>query len=176
MNIKYRFEKGFTLIELLVVIAIIGILATIVLTSLGSAQLKAKDAKVVGQLSGMRAQGRLWEPSGTISTSITVPDIATIVTEGTNPIASDVNLFSDTTDSHSLTTLIGNMPVGTIVYYNWDGNKPSENGEWLIAASTSTGASCTDYSGGNATFTGTVPASAADFETAFPNFATYLCN
>ena len=52
-------EKGFTLIELLVVVAIIGILATIVLASLGNAQDRAADAAIKATLSQMRAQGEL---------------------------------------------------------------------------------------------------------------------
>lgn len=52
-------NKGFTLIELLVVVAIIGVLATIVLSSLGDARNRAKDASIISALSQMRTQAEL---------------------------------------------------------------------------------------------------------------------
>jgi prepilin-type N-terminal cleavage/methylation domain-containing protein len=47
-------QKGFTLIELLVVIAIIGLLSSVVLASLNSARVRARDAERITNLEQVR--------------------------------------------------------------------------------------------------------------------------
>lgn len=59
MNINEN-NRGFTIIELLVVIAIIGILSAIILTSLNSARLKSKDARIRSGLSSVRTAADLY--------------------------------------------------------------------------------------------------------------------
>jgi prepilin-type N-terminal cleavage/methylation domain-containing protein len=53
-------KNGFTLIELLVVIAIIGILSTVILTSLSQSQAKAYDSKIKQQLNGFRTAAQMY--------------------------------------------------------------------------------------------------------------------
>lgn len=53
-------KKGFTLIELLVVIAIIGMLSSVIMSSLNNARAKSANAAVKANLNNLRAQAEIY--------------------------------------------------------------------------------------------------------------------
>lgn len=80
MQTKKSGARGFTLIELLVVIAIIGILSAVVLTSLNSARLKARDARRISDIKQMQLALELsYDANGGYPAALS---IATLVTPG----------------------------------------------------------------------------------------------
>jgi len=81
-------NKGFTLIELLVVIAIIGLLATVVMTSLNSARKKGRDTRRIEDINQIKSALEMYYDSNGHYPSSTA-DLATGTTKFMSSIPTD---------------------------------------------------------------------------------------
>ena len=86
---KKNFQNGFTLIELLVVIAIIGILASVVIASVGSSKDKAVNTAIKKNVDTIKTQILLnFSPPYDYSISIPIPCVPIVGSLFNDPIIS----------------------------------------------------------------------------------------
>ena len=137
-------KKGFTLIELLVVIAIIGILASIVLVSLGGARSKARDAQRQSDIRQIvTAQEMYYGDSGYYATSAgpAVPDIDPYLDAPTDPQGTNPYVWLDNTACDPIAQAFcayATLENGDNLYF-----AASEKGTKALASTTNmTGCAC----------------------------------
>ena len=161
---KMNLKKGSTLIELLVVVAIIGILASVVLSSLSNARAKGGDAAVKSNLNIVRAHSEIFAsnnsysylPAGGAAFGIASPCPA-YSGVGTNMLSRDPNISAAVAEAI-------NRGSGVSSCYN-------SATRWAVAVGLRTNANnswCID-SAGNSKIVASVPGSAI-------NASTFVCN
>ncbi len=96
-------EKGFTLIELLVVVAIIGLLSSVIMTTIGGGRIKARDAKRMADLAEIKKALELY-----YADNYRYPSIGTGSTAYTSAVSGGVNWSTLET---ALTPYMTKLPI-----------------------------------------------------------------
>ncbi len=128
----YRKAKGFTLIELLVVISIVGLLSSIVLSSLNATRAKARDAKRVGDLRAVKTALMLYYDKYRVHPND--------VPVGLNPWSDNFNSMAGQLVTEGFLGTVPVPPSGSFGYgyYNYSGT-PSIGGLLVTYLETDTG-------------------------------------
>lgn len=135
LNRNTQFKKGFTLIELIVVIAIIGLLASVVLASLGLSRTRAEISKVLIDYKSVANGLELYRQShnGTYpGPEITLIPVSDLVGSG-NPLAEYVNQAPSISPAVVTDGVIYYYlnPAGTDEYRYWCGDI-SSNQDYVL--------------------------------------------
>ena len=165
MSIKKRVLSGagFTLIELLVVIAIIGILAAVVLASVGSARTKGAEASVKTQMANMRSAAELYAANNTTSPN-SYAGVCTADSSEANP-GINTMITSAATAIGGTTVVVYNDEMGTASHLvEGDTELVCADAEagWVAQAPLATGNGywCADSSGSSKAEAAVLPAAA----------------
>jgi prepilin-type N-terminal cleavage/methylation domain-containing protein len=145
MRINHIREGGFTLIELLVVISIIGLLSSIVTTSLGGARSKAADSAVKAGLKQLASQAENY--------ILTYQGYGTGGGGGTDTSLCTAGMFADSRVAEIRANILANAASGATMTCTTGGS----GSLWAVSVSAlrGGGAWCADNSSG---FRATSPA------------------
>lgn len=136
-------KKGFTLIELLVVIAIIGILSSVVVVSLNSARMKARDAKRVADIGEIKtALGLYYDSNQQYPTDLTGLSSQYLTAQPVAPNPNESYYYAASTDglSYHLGATLEQVASSTgVLASDRDCNSLAADSCWTGAAAASGG-------------------------------------